>query len=125
MRDLQLEFGHGDVRLWRNQAGLCWAGESHETPGGAIVIPNARRVMTGLAPGASDLIGPVSVVITQAMVGQRVALFGAVEVKTLKEIRRPKPKKQVAFVNLIKEMGGRAGFASTRDEAAAILGVEM
>lgn len=69
-------------------------------------------------PGGSDLIGYRRVRVTPEMVGQDVAVFAAVEVKTPRG--RIKPEQQ-QFVDHIRSAGGIAGIARSVDEAKNIL----
>lgn len=69
-------------------------------------------------PGGSDLIGYRRVTITPEMVGQDLAVFAAVEVKTPKG--RVKAEQQ-QFVDHIRSAGGIAGVARSVDEAKNIL----
>lgn len=85
---------------WRNNVGQA----EFVSPQGQI-----SRVKYGLSEGSSDLIGLVSVPITQAMVGQVIGRFCALELKkpgasTEKERR----EKQEMFRNLVNRMGGYA-----------------
>jgi len=80
MRAIMLRCGRGAVRLFRANAGMAWAGR--------VVTRNARtitladpRPFHGMPEGFADLVGWRSVDIDASMVGQRVALFVAVEVK--------------------------------------------
>lgn len=69
-QDIRLTLGQTPgLRVFRNNVG-------------AIKDRNNRLVRYGLATGSADLIGWQSVVITEAMVGQRFARFLSVEVKT-------------------------------------------
>lgn len=56
-------------------------------------------------PGGSDLIGWTPVVVTQEMVGQRVAVFTAVECKTG---RLQPTKEQARFISAVQAAGGIA-----------------
>lgn len=69
-------------------------------------------------PGGSDLIGYRRVTVTPEMVGQSLAVFAAVEVKTPRG--RIKPEQQ-QFVDHIRGAGGIAGIARSVDEAKNIL----
>lgn len=70
------------------------------------------------SPGGSDLIGYRRVTVTPEMVGQDLAVFAAVEVKTPKG--RVKAEQQ-QFVDHIRSAGGIAGIARSVDEAKNIL----
>ena len=94
----------GPARLWRNNTG-------------ALRDSRGQLVRYGLCPGSSDLIGFRSIVLTPEMVGQRVAVFAAVEVKD-----RSRPtQQQEAFIALVQRGGGMAGIARSVPDALSIL----
>ncbi len=95
---------NGPARLWRNNVG-------------ALKDQAGQLVRYGLCPGSSDLIGYRTVVITPEMVGQRVAIFAAVEVK---DRARPTTH-QTAFIHLVQQAGGLAGIARSVPDALSIL----
>jgi hypothetical protein len=69
-----------DIRL---ALGQCPGIRAFRQNVGAYKDPRSGRVIRyGLATGSADLIGWQTVVITEAMVGQRFARFLSVEVKT-------------------------------------------
>jgi hypothetical protein len=110
---IQLKASALGARLFRNNVGQGWIGKSTfysvaskvNIRPGDVVIRGARRFHAGLCKGSSDLIGFVPVEITEDMVGQKFAVFLAIEGKTGKDKLRPE---QVDFVNLVNNMGGRA-----------------
>ena len=96
-----------DLRLFRNQVGQ---------------LPDPRTgrpVQFGLARGSADLIGWRSVVITPEMVGQRVAVFTSLEIKT--PTGRLTPAQQ-AWLGAVHNAGGIAGVARSVRDANEILG---
>jgi len=95
------------VRLWRNNSG-------------SLPDPRTGRyVQFGVgSPGGSDLIGYRRVRVTEEMVGQEIAQFAAVEVKTPKG--RVKAEQQ-QFINHVLSAGGVAGIARSVDEAQKLL----
>jgi hypothetical protein len=95
---------NGPARLWRNNVG-------------ALRDQRGQLVRYGLCPGSSDLIGYRTIVITPDMVGQRIALFAAVEVKD----RAAPTDQQQAFLQLIEQAGGLAGVARSVPDALSIL----
>ncbi len=121
-----LRLAVGAVRLFRNNVGQGWVGKSRriEQTGmawlkkGDVVVSGARPLHAGLCEGSSDLIGWRTITITPDMVGQRVAVFTAIEVKS--ERGRPTPE-QRAFVAAVRAMGGRAGVAWSEQDARDIL----
>ncbi|MBF0309223.1 MAG: VRR-NUC domain-containing protein [Magnetococcales bacterium] len=111
--------GRTDTRLFRNHRGVAWHGLIAEQNGFSVTLAHPRRVETGLAPGGADLIGLKRVVITPDMVGQEVGVFLAIEVKTPKGKR---PDDQKNFLEKARQFGGMAGFATSVEEALAIIG---
>jgi len=101
--DIQLA-ANGPARLWRNNTG-------------ALKDARGQLVRYGLCPGSSDLIGYRTITITPDMVGQRVALFCAVEVKD----RGRATEQQQAFISLVQQAGGLAGIARSVADALSIL----
>ena len=96
--------GRGEVRLWRNQVGQ-------------YELADGRILRSGLCKGSSDLIGYRSVVITPEMVGQRVAVFVALEVK---DKGRLTPE-QAVFLRVVGEAGGIAAEVRSVEDAQAAL----
>lgn len=91
------------ARLFRNHRG------KH------LTMDGKRIVETGLAPGASDLIGWTPVTITPEMVGRSVAVFTACEVKSG---RRVPTTEQGNFLDRVNEAGGIGFVARSEREAA-------
>jgi hypothetical protein len=95
-----------DARLFRNQVG-------------SLPDPRTGRLVTfGLARGSADLIGWRTVTITPDMVGQRIAVFTSIEVKT--PTGRLVPM-QASWLGVVQGAGGIAGVARSVTEAANIL----
>ena len=87
---------HPEIRLFRNQVGQ---------------LPDPRTgrpVQFGLARGSADLIGWRTITITPDMVGQRLAVFTSIEVKTTTGRVRPE---QTAWLGAVHKAGGIAGVA--------------
>jgi hypothetical protein len=95
----------GDVRLWRNNVGR-------------LQTADGRWVQYGLAPGSSDLIGLQSIIITQDMVGARIARFVAIEAKS--ERGRIMPAQRY-FLEVVDNLGGLSAIVRTEDEARELL----
>jgi hypothetical protein len=109
--EIQLLFTQKGHRIFRQNTGTGWAGEFFKPPMETtikvsprdVVVRNARPLRAGLCTGSSDLIGWQSVVITEDMIGKRVAIFTAIEVKhgstrTTEEQKR--------FVESVNSSGG-------------------
>jgi hypothetical protein len=91
-----------DLRLFRNNTGT---------------LPDPRTgrpVQFGLARGSADLIGYRTVTITPDMVGQQVAVFTSLEVKTPTGRIRPE---QTNWLHAIKRAGGIAAIVRSVDDA--------
>ena len=101
---IRLAIGSGDVRLFRNNTG-------------ALLDMQGRLVKFGLCKGSSDLIGFRSITITPDMVGQKIAVFSAIEVKD----KGKATVEQKNFINIINNAGGYAGVAKNVNDAKKIL----
>ena len=101
---IRLAVGSGEVRLFRNNTG-------------ALLDMQGRLVKFGLCKGSSDLIGFKSVTITPDMVGQKIAIFSAIEVKD----KGKATVDQKNFINIVQKAGGFAGVAKNVNDAKKIL----
>ena len=119
--EIQLLYTEKGHRIFRQNTGLGWSGEFFKPPmpttvkinTSDVVIRNARPLRAGLCTGSSDLIGWQSVVITEDMIGKRVAIFTAIEVKhgstrTTEEQKR--------FIESVNQAGGNAAIVRELDE---------
>jgi hypothetical protein len=105
------------ARLFRCNTGIGWVGKA-TVNGRYTIIEDARVLHAGLTQGGSDLIGWTPVVITQDMVGQTVAMFTALEIKTGRQKARPE---QQAFLDAVRAAGGIAAVVyGTADAMEAI-----
>ena len=102
---IRLACGRGPVRLWRNNSG-------------ALVDQQGRLVRFGLAKGSSDLIGLRSLEITPDLVGQRIAQFVAMEIKTSRGVVS---SEQRAFLQLVEQLGGLAAICRSVEAAEQAL----
>ena len=91
--------------VWRNNTGVL------KNEAG---IP----VRFGLCVGSSDLIGITPVTVTEDMVGKKVGVFTAVEVKT--KTGRVSPDQQ-RFLAAVRRAGGIAGVARSVQDALSLL----
>ena len=101
---IRLAVGSGDVRLFRNNTG-------------ALLDMQGRLVKFGLCKGSTDIIGFRSITITPDMVGQKIAVFTAIEVKD----KGKATVEQKNFINIINNAGGYAGVAKNVNDAKKIL----
>lgn len=91
----------------------------HRNNVGQYVDPKTGRpIRYGLGVGSSDLIGWTPLVITPEMVGQTVAVFTAVEVKSPTG-KATEP--QLNFIAQVIRAGGFAGIARSPADAEKIL----
>lgn len=112
----------GKGLIFRANVGQAWVGEAARLPGGSVLLKNARPFSTGLPAGFSDLFGLVPVVITPEMVGQTLAVFTALEVKTAKGRASDQ---QMAFIRAVNDNGGRAGVVRSAEDALAVIAGEI
>jgi hypothetical protein len=83
---------HTNGRLYRNNVGA--------------IKTASRYIEYGLCRGSSDLIGFTEIIITPEMVGKKIAIFTALEIKN--STGRPS-KEQVQFIKKVNEAGGISG----------------
>ena len=102
---IRLQLGSSPVRLWRNNVG-------------ALRDERGRLVTYGLCKGSSDLIGLRSLEITPDLVGQRLAQFVALEIKTARGVVSPE---QRAFLQLVEQLGGLAAICRSVEAAEQVL----
>lgn len=111
-----------NIRIFRNNTGTGWIGEVKKrfTQNGHtyMVLEDPRPLKTGLCLGSSDLIGFTSVTISPDMVGRKVAIFTALEVKT--KTGRASTQ-QVDFIETVKRFGGIAGTPRSPQDAEIIV----
>ncbi|WP_434132723.1 VRR-NUC domain-containing protein [Sporomusa sphaeroides] len=116
----------GLVPFWRINVGQGWTGNARHfsrkqeitVEPGDVLIKKARTFNTGAPEGFSDLIGAVPTIITPEMIGQQIAVFSAIEVKT--ETGKSSAE-QKQFIANIQHIGGRAGVARSPEDAIRIL----
>ena len=95
-----------DLRLYRNNCG-------------SLPDPRTGRLVTfGLARGSADLIGWRTVTITPDMVGQQLAVFTSIEVKTPTGRLAPM---QANWLDAVQNAGGIAGVARSVTDATNIV----
>jgi hypothetical protein len=98
----------GATMLWRNNTGT-------------LRDQHGRPVQFGLCKGSADLIGYRTVTITPEMVGQQVAVFTSIEVKTPTGRIRPE---QQQWLETVQAAGGIAGVARSVEDAQALLAAQ-
>lgn len=106
-QQIRLALGtRADCKIFRNQVG-------------SLPDPRTGRLVTfGLARGSADLIGWRTVVVTPEMVGQRIAVFTSIEVKT--PTGRLAPAQQ-HWLQAVRTAGGCAGIARSVADACQIV----
>jgi hypothetical protein len=98
----------GNTRLFRNNTGT-------------LRDQHGRPVQFGLCKGSADLIGYRTITITPDMVGQQVAVFASIEVKTATGRLRPE---QQQWLDAVQAAGGIAGVARSVEDAKALLAAQ-
>lgn len=116
----------GTTTIFRNNVGMGWIGKSKRISQptnvklmpGDILIQNGRPLHAGLCEGSSDLVGWTERTVTPEMVGKKVAIFTAVEVKT--DAGRVSAQ-QMNFISRVRQAGGIAGIARSPEEARNLI----
>jgi hypothetical protein len=122
-REAQIELAKHGIKTFRNNVGVGWIGKLvRKNPDGSILLANARPLHAGLCKGSSDLIGYKSVIITQDMVGQRIAIFAAPEAKSTSG-RLTEDQKN--FIRVVQQDGGIAGHFRSLIGALELFGIKI
>ncbi len=101
MNKIQMALAGFGARIFRNQVGR-------------YKLPDDNWISYGLGPGSSDLIGWTTVQIKSDMVGRKIAVFTAIEVKTPKGRVTPQ---QENFIRVVRVNGGIGFVARSTEEA--------
>lgn len=91
-------------RLFRNNVGMFYT-------------ENGTPVMCGLCKGSSDLIGWREIIVTSDMVGKRMAVFTAFEIKSGKDRLK---EEQKTFLNAVGKAGGIISVVRDEQDVHAI-----
>lgn len=102
------------LTIFRQNTGFAWIGNARKVGRSTVIIDNARPFHAGICEGGSDLIGWRSTVITQEMVGKKIAVFTAVEGKDKKGRLTTFQKN---FIKAVNDAGG-IGIVANSDESA-------
>ena len=108
---------NNDIRAWTKQQPLVVL---YRNSRGSVQLENGGRLTYGVGPnGGSDWLGYQSVLVTEDMLGQTIAVFVAIEAK--------RPGKygtdaQDKFCEEVREAGGKANVVHSVEELAAVLG---
>ena len=108
-QQIRLACSRGPVRLHRNNTGT-------------LRDQHGRPVQFGLAKGSADLIGWTTRTITPDMVGQQVAVFTSIEVKSATGRLRPDQRQ---WMEAVQAAGGIAGVARSVEDAMGLTGVDQ
>lgn len=105
LEQIMVSFSRLGARLFRNNVGV-------------LQDKRGQHVKYGLCTGSSDLIGWHSVTVTPEMIGRKIAIFLAVEVKAGKTaVTGP----QLDFLRAVKESGGICMLVHDVETAEALL----
>lgn len=104
--------------IFRANVGSAWAGMVVNKTRDTVTLKNYRPFSTGLPNGFPDLFGFRTVTITPDMVGQTIAVFCGLEIKTARGRVRDD---QVKMLGFLQQSGCRAGIARSTEDAKKIL----
>ena len=106
-QDIMLALSTDGCRVFRNAVGVGY------TKDGSVFN-------YGLCKGSSDIIGITPITITPDMVGKRIGVFTAVEVKK-SEKGYGASEDQHRFIKMITDNGGFAGVAYDKESAKKVI----
>lgn len=124
MKTLQVEASRMGARLFRQNVGKAWIGESKRfskpekisVMPGDVLVKSARLFSAGIK-GMSDLGGWTPVKITEEMVGQTIAVYTQVEVKDGAKTS----DEQENWIAAVLRAGGLAGIARNISDLTDII----
>ena len=129
LRRIWHQLGRTSV-LFRTNTGKAWVtggGPVRHLPDGSVLVPYGRPVSLGFGlingdpvKGASDLNGWTSVTITPDMVGRRIAVFTAIEVKRSEGGRTSAEQRH--YCDRVRRAGGISGIVSSPEAAVQLCG---
>jgi hypothetical protein len=108
------EYSRGPTRLLRINAGMAYQGRVIERTPGRLVLAPWYPIRLA-AEGVSDLLGWTTIMDNSVA---RLAVFTAIECKFG---RRKPTEEQLAFIDIVRRAGGRAGVARSVEEAGYII----
>lgn len=103
--------------IFRGNVGRAWTGTPHRALDG-LLLTDYRPFSTGLPVGFPDLFGFRPVTVTPDMVGQTLAVFCGLEIKTKTGRIRPE---QTQMIDFMRSHGCLAGIARSETDAEKIL----
>ena len=121
LQQIRLTLGR-KLRLFRNNVGQAWVGQVHRR-GQEMWIKNPRVLHAGLCEGSSDLIGWKSITVTPDMVGKKVAVFTAIEVKKpgRDTTQADHLRRQQAWIDAVVVDGGIGRIVRSEEELIEVL----
>ena len=120
-QEIQIAAMHSSCNLMRNNSGACLdsTGRLIRYGLGNISKPHNDNFKS------SDLLGITTIIITPDMVGKRIGIFTAIEVKKEDwKFDKKLDKREIAqlnFINWVNAHGGMAGFANNVEKLKEIL----
>lgn len=123
MRMIMLALGKlRTTKIFRNNVGTAWQGQRvtiRGVPPHYTILKDARPVHFGLCEGSSDLIGWTEIIVTPDMIGKKICMFTALEVKGAHGGRVTEAQRN--FIETVKGAGGIAGIVTSDEEAARLV----
>jgi hypothetical protein len=118
LKEILLACSQGGARIFRNNTAVAWVGTKLKSAPGTVMLKDARPLHAGLCQGSSDLIGWKTVTISTDMIGKKIAVFTAIEVKS--KTGRVTPE-QLNFIQQVRNSGGISGIARDAEQAQQII----
>lgn len=122
MKLIQAKLSSLGFTMFRNNTAQAYVGNrsiriskagSYPLEPGDVIIKQGRILHAGLIKGSSDLIGWKTQIITSDMVGKKIAIFTAVEVKT--QTGKASSEQEI-FISNVNNAGGIAKVMRSPDD---------
>jgi len=110
-----------DITLASNPSGNAWFGKLIKHMGSQVVLGFARKMSFGVfSPGGPDMLGVQTITITPDMVGKRIGVFLAAEIKD--PIKGRLTVEQIEVLDMLRQRGAIAGVVTSVEDFIKLVG---
>ena len=110
-----------DITLASNNSGNAWVGKLLKHMGSQVVLGFARKMSFGVfSPGGPDMLGIKTMTITPDMVGKRIGVFLATEIKD--PLKGRLTVEQIEVLDMLRQRGAIAGVVTSVEDFIKLVG---
>lgn len=110
-----------DIVLASNPSGTGYVGKLLKHNGASVVLGFARRLAFGVfSPGGPDMLGVQTITVTPDMVGKKIGVFLAAEIKD--PIKGRLTVEQIEVLDMLRQRGAIAGVVTSVEDFIKLVG---